>query len=202
MLGTLISAVGRRRRAGLTMIELLVAMAVAAILIVIAAPSFYDFMLVQRLKSVNAQLVTDLQFARSEAAARGQQARIAFSSNDTTTCYTIYTSSTKSTRCDCLNGAGAACSGTMREIRTVVVPRGDVVTVLPELEGASNAAIHFDHIAGGLAVIPTDIDTQFPDAYNIDVALDDERVMRTTIGRSGRVTVCAPSGAISGIQAC
>jgi type IV fimbrial biogenesis protein FimT len=200
MLGTLTSRC--RRPAGLTMIELLVAMAVAAILVVIAAPSFNDFMLMQRLKSVNAQLVTDLQFARSEAAARGQWARIHYHFDETRTCYTIYTSPVNATRCDCLNGAGSACTGSMREIRTVEVLRDDVVTVLPELEGSDNAAMAFDHISGGLAVIPSDSGTVYPDSFNIDTAIDETRILRTRVGRAGRPSVCAPAAAIPGFPAC
>lgn len=56
-----------RRVLGLTLIELMITIAVVGVLLALAAPSFYEFMLVQRLKGVNAELVTDLQLARSEA---------------------------------------------------------------------------------------------------------------------------------------
>ncbi len=186
---------------GLTLVELLVAIAVAGVLLTIAVPSLKDFILVQRLKSVNAQLVTDLQFARAEAAARGQWARIHFSQDDAQSCYTVYTAPNNTSRCDCLAGPGSACSGTLREVRTVVLPRGDGVTLAPAIAGDDNAAMAFDHISGGLAVIPQDIDTQYPDAYDVDTAIEG-RTLRTRIGRAGRVTVCASSGSVTGFEAC
>ncbi|MBL0296209.1 MAG: hypothetical protein IPQ21_03190 [Betaproteobacteria bacterium] len=62
----------------LTLVELMVVVAVVAIVLTLAAPSFRDFILLQRLKGINAQLVTDLQFARSEAVARGTLMRVQF----------------------------------------------------------------------------------------------------------------------------
>ena len=191
-----------RRGRGLTLVEMLVVLAIAGVLLVIAGPNLYDFVLVQRLKGVNAELVTDLQLARSEAAARGQWGRVVFERDDNRTCYTIYTSPLNSTRCSCLLGPGAACSGNMREIKTLRVLRSDSVTVIPVLDGVDDAAIGFDHISGGLVVIPQDIDVTFPDVYEIDTAIDDQRVLRVRIGRAGRPSVCAPAGSIAGYEAC
>lgn len=191
-----------RRSHGLTLVELLVAMVIAGVLLAIAGPNLYDFVLIQRLKGVNAELVTDLQLARSEAAARGQWGRVVFERDDDRTCYTIYTSPLNSTRCSCLLGPGAACSGNMREVKTLRVLRSDKVTVIPVLDDADNAAIGFDHISGGLVVIPQDIDTTFPDVYEIDTAIDDDRILRVRISRSGRPTVCSAAGEIPGYEAC
>lgn len=192
------------RGRGFTLVELLIVIAVAAVLLVIAAPGFRDFVLVQRLKAVNAQLVTDLQLARSEAAARGQLGRVVFERNTDLTCYTIYTAPDPGgRRCSCLLGAGSACSAAgTREIRTVRVARSDNVTVIPVLTGAENAAIGFDPISGGLVVIPQDSPSSIPDFYDIDTAIDSNRVLRVRIGRSGRPTVCRAAGSIAGFDPC
>ena len=68
----------RVRRTGFSLIEALVAVAVLGILLALVGPSFKDYLLVQRLKSINAQLVTDLNFARSEAVTRNNFARVVF----------------------------------------------------------------------------------------------------------------------------
>jgi prepilin-type N-terminal cleavage/methylation domain-containing protein len=62
----------RRRTAlaGLTLVELLVAMSIAAILAAIALPSFASFIDEQRLRAVTNELVADLNLARSEAIKR------------------------------------------------------------------------------------------------------------------------------------
>ena len=63
-------------RRGFTLVELLIVVAVVAIILVVAAPSFRDMILMQRLRSITAQLVTDLQFARNEAVSRGTLLRL------------------------------------------------------------------------------------------------------------------------------
>lgn len=203
MLGPVMRLRSPVRGTGFTLVELLIVIAVAAVLLVVAAPGFRDFVLVQRLKAVNAQLVTDLQLARSEAAARGQWGRVIFERNSDLTCYTIYTAPEPGgLRCSCLLGAGAACSGAAREIKTVRVARSDSVTVIPVLTGAENAAIGFDHISGGLVVIPQDSAAITPDFYDIDTAIDSSRVLRVRVGRSGRPTVCRGAGSITGFDPC
>src|SRR3989338_3593085 len=56
-----------RQQAGVTMIELMIVIAIAAILASIAAPSFSDFINNTRLTSTMSQLTSDLNRARSEA---------------------------------------------------------------------------------------------------------------------------------------
>ncbi|HRC39206.1 MAG TPA: prepilin-type N-terminal cleavage/methylation domain-containing protein, partial [Rubrivivax sp.] len=48
-------------QAAFTLVELMIAIAVVAVVLVLAAPSFRELIEMQRLRSVNAQLVTDLQ---------------------------------------------------------------------------------------------------------------------------------------------
>ncbi len=62
----------RCRAHGLTLIETLVAVLVVGVLVAIAAPSMQGLIAAQRVKGINAELVTDLQFARSEASRRNR----------------------------------------------------------------------------------------------------------------------------------
>ncbi len=61
-----------RRVDGFTMVEVMVTIAVVAILAGIAAPSMIAFVRDSRLRGVSGQLFTDLQFARSEAIRRNR----------------------------------------------------------------------------------------------------------------------------------
>lgn len=63
--------VGRMSAYGFTMIELMVTVAVMAILLGLAAPSFRNFILNNRLTAQINDLVADISLARSEAAVRG-----------------------------------------------------------------------------------------------------------------------------------
>ena len=60
----------KQRQAGVTMIELMIVIAIAAIRAAIAAPSFNDFIENTRLTSAMSQLTSDLNRARSEAIKR------------------------------------------------------------------------------------------------------------------------------------
>lgn len=190
------------RERALTLIELMLVIAVAGVLIALAAPGLRDFILLQRLKSVNAQLVTDLQFARSEAAARQQLMRLVFRSDPSLTCYSIYTSPVNATRCDCRLGVGAACSGDMREVRTVLLPVADGVRVAPQSGIGQDIALAYDPVSGGIVTIPTD-DVSAPlNAYRVQASIDAQRILRTTVGRSGRLSVCAPASSSVGAPPC
>jgi type IV fimbrial biogenesis protein FimT len=59
-----------KAEAGFTLVELIIVLAVAAIILSLVAPSFRDFMLTTRATSATNQLANDLNFARSEALKR------------------------------------------------------------------------------------------------------------------------------------
>ncbi len=59
-----------RRASGFTLLELLVALAVAVLLIMIAASSFREFAVESKLRSRSGELATDLNLARLEAIKR------------------------------------------------------------------------------------------------------------------------------------
>jgi prepilin-type N-terminal cleavage/methylation domain-containing protein len=68
----------RRRVAGFTLIEMLVAITVAGILMAIAMPRFYAFLPGIRLASAARQVATDLQLARMKAISTRAAQTVAF----------------------------------------------------------------------------------------------------------------------------
>jgi type IV fimbrial biogenesis protein FimT len=191
----------RARRAAqqaFTLIELIIVIAVVGVVLALAVPGLYDYLLVQRAKSVHAQLVTDLQYGRSEAVSRNIAMRFVFRSNATQTCYTLFTmapGSSTGLRCNCLLGAGSACTNpNATEVRTHAVPRSSGVSFFTPTGAESAFAI--DHVSGGLLAIPTDLLSSPLDAFVVDTTIAGPRTLRTTIGRAGRVTYCAPAGAL------
>jgi len=186
---------------GFTLVELLIAVAVVAIIVVIAAPSFRDMVLMQRLRSVTAQLVTDLQFARNEAVSRGTLLRVSFQTNADMTCYTLYTSSVNNNRCDCRLGPGLACVNGNTEVKTVQVLRSLSVQVsIPATE--FDTAFAFDNVTGGLFVIPTDRAARPFDGIRVESFIDNARKHVVRINRSGRPLVCTPAGSTMTEPAC
>lgn len=70
-------------QSGFTLIELMVAIAVLAIVLAAAIPSFSDITLRSKLRTYAADLVASAQLARSEAINRNGQVRMCVSSNGT-----------------------------------------------------------------------------------------------------------------------
>ncbi len=82
-----------KTKAGFTLVELMVTLAVAAILLSIAAPSFSDFIQNNRITSTTNNLIAHLQYARSEAVSKGQAvvlARTSATAKDLSQGWTIY----------------------------------------------------------------------------------------------------------------
>lgn len=193
---------GRRRESsGFTLIELAVGIVVAGVLLGLAVPALFDFILLQRLRGINAQLVTDLQYARSEAVSRGQYARLQFGIDDSSsvTCYVIFTSNLNRNRCDCLTSANSTCDDGAEAVRTVRLPKSDNVQLRLATRQATGFA--YDHIAGGIVSTPSDRTSTPITSYRIEAFIDDERVLRNTINSSGRVLTCTPTG-LSGATPC
>ncbi len=181
---------------GFTLVELMIVIAVMAILLVLAAPSMYDFILLQRLKSINAQVVTDIQFARSEAAARNLNVRFRLTTNADVTCYILYTGADRA--CDCTVSPVCA-APSEQEIRTVQVPRSLQVTVT-RLTDMSE--FFFDPVTGAMSPTATDAIRDPGDPFFIDSAIDTARKLRTVVKASGRPSVCAPPGSTMPVPAC
>lgn len=74
-----------KKQNGVTLIELMIAIAVLAVLLGIGIPSFQETIRTNRVAAITNDLVAALQFARSEAVRRGENVTVC-SSNDQSTC--------------------------------------------------------------------------------------------------------------------
>lgn len=171
---------------GFTIIELMTVMAIAAILIVIAAPSFSEFLARRRVEGAMAELVTDLQYARSEAVARNAPVRLTFGAG----CYVIHAASVSADTTSCAVTPSGA------DIKTVRLDGGRLF-LKPE---STLTHFEFDAVRGTAA---NDLTTP----ANGRVAVCIANASGTDCGSSarawrlqavltlmGRVETCSPSG--------
>lgn len=177
------------RRHGFTLVELIVVVAVVLVLLTLVAPAFEDLIARQRVQSVNAELVSDLHFARTEALHRNKKIVMAFGTNDTMTCYTIYTHEPAGV-CTCLRPEGGRCLGLSRELKTVTVLRRTTVAVAAS--SAQLAEFEFDTHRGDIVQA----------GAQVEVTSTRSGSLLTQINQIGRTTVCSPNGSISGVPSC
>ena len=191
----------RKTSRGLTMIELMVVVGIAALLAMVAAPSFKRFIDVQRLRSINSQLITDIQFVRAEAASRNDKVVLMFDRTGTSlTCYALFTGD--HTKCDCTRTPGSnVCDAGAREIRTVQIPRDTSITLgVPVSQSAR--FLRFDPATGRIETAVSDTFVPPDEPFVVEVVSPTIGGFKTSVGVTGRPSTCSPSGQISGVPAC
>ncbi len=183
-------------RGGFTLVELLVAMAVLVVLLTIAAPSFTQFIAQQRLKRVNAELVTALQYARSEAVSRNTSIQFKLMQSPAMTCYMVFIQGGL-TNCDCTRTPGRACvSGLGAELQTTQVLVGTDVQVRQQTPSPTPSLLSFSPdglMLGAPAATFTILTSRISGAPG---------TLRTTVNPMGRPSVCTPDGSVSGVPTC
>lgn len=198
-----------RHAGGFTLVELLIVVALGVVLLTLAAPSFNEFILMQRLKGINAQLVTDIQYARSEAVSRNVPMHMKFQAatgGAQMSCYVMYTTTTDITsnavanECDCTAAEGLRCVNPATEVRTVQVPVSSSVRVAILSGQASNFA--FNPRTGGIQIGAVDTVPPDPSEFSVEAFIDAQRKLRDSVGLAGRVKVCIPTGSTVGGTAC
>lgn len=207
---------GRRPLHGFTLVELLIVLAVVAVVLTLAAPSFRDLIEGQRLRGTSAQLVTDVQFARTEAVSRGELVGVTFNPTATgMSCYVIHTCghvAAGNCTCDCSRPEGSRCALPLREIRTQQVPSSTGVRVLPvAVPPAPRASVNmvFDPTTGAMTTYfpgtillpPLPPGSEFWATVSLTRA-SNLPSLRTEVNFNGRPRTCAPGGAVSGFPSC
>ncbi len=215
------------RSAGFTLIELMIVLSVMAVLLFVVAPSFREMMDVRRVRGVSDQFVTDVQFARSEAAGRQEIVGISFKPpGAATSCYIVHTCGStpaNSCKCNCAAAPGSRCPDPAivpdppREIRTVQLADSRV-SLLPVLAngnplpalGAGTTSIAFDPTTGAMTVFyGFGLVVGIPPANGAfwarvsSTTPGSSTIVRDVVNTSGRPTICKPAGStITGITSC
>lgn len=122
---------GREQRWGLTLIELMVTLAITAILMAIAIPSMQKLIAQRRVAGVAKELLTDLRYLRSLSVQDATMVQLDFGSNAASTCYMLsITYDLSEAACDCTNPLSCQSAFVQASaVKTVSLQRSDSVTV-------------------------------------------------------------------------
>jgi len=168
---------GRYR--GFTLIELLVVIAVLALIATLAAPSFARMMAKKRIEGITSELVTDLQYARSEAVQQNARVRVMFG----TGCYVIHTEGISALSSCSQTGPSTVGAGS-KELKTVQLPSGTA-------SFSPNGGLPYLQFepTRGLAVAPGSVDV---------TSTSGEWQLRAVVSVVGRVRACSPNSSVPG----
>ena len=109
---------------GLTAIELIIVLAVTAILLVVGVPDFQNINEKRRLKGAAEAMRQDLRFARTEAIKRNQRVRLTFTGSGDAWCYGV---ALVGEACDCTRPDQCRLDGVRRVRDSGAFPGVDLV---------------------------------------------------------------------------
>lgn len=192
MLGQVTFRPAARLTRGLTLIELLVSMSIIVILVAVAAPSMYEFVMRKRVQGVADELLADLRFARSVQTRDNREVAVMFGKTSTDTCYTVYQPTSRLT-CNCAATPVCASFGSASaiELKTVRIPNGSHISVEPS-EG-THAELRWTTTTG----LAKDGVT-----LSIKIEAPSGGEVRLSTSATGRAQICSVSGHGAAYPAC
>ena len=171
-------------RRGLTLIELLCFVSVAVATLGASIPGLRDITVNQRLQAVTSILETEVQLAKSLAAAQGQTVRLAIEPIAGGTCMLIHTGPRRGCECDAQGNAICTSASTVMHVRLHDAATGVRVTSVRQ-------SIAFSADRG--TVTPT---------ATIKLADERGRALHQVVNVMGRTRTCSPQGEVAGFAAC
>ena len=180
------------RGQGLTLIELMVTVAITAVLVAVAVPSMQQMIAKRRVAGVANELAIDLRYLRSLSVLNGVMTQLDFGSNPASTCYMLSTDLFASFQpCDCTDPT--SCQSGPIAVKTVSLQRSDGVTVTQEV---TNLPLRF--------LGPSAMPEMLFSAATIRATVSSSRggSVRVWTNTIGRAFTCSVSGQESNFPAC
>ncbi len=201
MLGAMSLLPRRRARcghaAGVTLVELMVTLAIIAVLLAIALPSMRDFIARKRLEGIAQELVTDLRLLKSHQIQNRPNSgtAIGFDSNSQKACYIVYVRGTLDNRdCKCGLADNVVC-GQPGAAGQLAAPIRQVD--IPTSTGISLTADRTFLEVSGYNGMPEPNRT-----VRVTLTSPTAGEIRVTTSAIGTPSICSVSGVFGAIQKC
>lgn len=200
MLGTLRSRARRRAACGaaggVTLVELMVTLAIVAVLLAIALPSMREFIARKRLEGIAQELLTDLRLLKSHQIQNRPNTgtAIGFGNTAEKSCYILFVKGDNVENCDCTAAEALLCgpadAGGLRPapIRQVNIPL--------------DSGVRINSSRPTLDVMGYNAMPRLNRTLDISVTGTNVGEIRITTNATGVPAVCAVSGVFSSIKAC
>lgn len=174
----------RTTQRGITLVEQMVGVAITAVAAGTAVPALSDFTQRHRLESATHLLRTDLQHARSAAAASSEPVRLRVQNNEGGSCYVVYTGPSQA--CDCLDGRSPTCAEGAQVLRATQLPARDGIQLT-----SNSPSMVFDGNWG--TVTPTG---------TLQLRNQRGQTLKLVVNVMGRVRQCTTTPGMPGAVAC
>ncbi|MEO8299238.1 MAG: GspH/FimT family pseudopilin [Burkholderiales bacterium] len=170
---------------GFTLIELMVCVAVLAVLATLAGPSFDSYLQRRRVEGLSMQLLSDWQFARTSVLARSAPLRLSVYAPGSGPggCYLLHSGAADA--CSC-NGEIATCAAGTEVLRQEALP--------------ASSRVRLSANVGSMLLDPR-LGTVTPGG-SIEITGANGDALKHVVSILGRVRVCASAGRWAGIAAC
>ncbi len=172
------------RQAGVTLVESLLVMAIAAVTLGAVVPGFETARERRHLEGAAAQFETDVHFVRSLAVAHNRTLRMNFAADAAGSCYVVHTGAAN--ECSCAGDGSVSCTDAVQAYRSVHFD-----STSPVQMRANVRSILFDPHQGTSSPTGT-----------LRITGRSGAAIHAVVSLMGRVRNCAPAPGLPGLPGC